>query len=330
MVCSGNMMFRGLEMVVFQWEIMVESGGNMVVTAIEESKDLSSLSLDELIGNLNVHEMIMEKDSELVGGKGEKIKSLALKTKRREEVDLLGNRVTKRNHSKFGGDDVRGWLQCIRAMGGNVPWDNYRNTILQRFGNAFDDPLAEIKNVRHVTTIEDYQNAFDKLINKVDFPIDQLVDGNKLISTLVCKKFTWQLHGEIFEINAMLVPLGGCEMVLGKGKIITLRGTQKSTLQWMQGKKLVQPVAELSSMMLCVYPVAKSPLIHSEESIQTPTITELIHKYSDVFVVLTFLPLGKAYDHKIILREGAALVNVRPYMHPPTQKDAIESMVMSC
>ncbi|GJT58981.1 hypothetical protein Tco_1002514 [Tanacetum coccineum] len=33
------------------------------VTAIEESKDLTSLSLDELIGNLKVYEMIIKKDS---------------------------------------------------------------------------------------------------------------------------------------------------------------------------------------------------------------------------------------------------------------------------
>ncbi|GJW22610.1 zf-CCHC domain-containing protein [Tanacetum coccineum] len=36
------------------------------VTAIEESKELTSLSLDELIGNLKVHEMIIKKDSEIV------------------------------------------------------------------------------------------------------------------------------------------------------------------------------------------------------------------------------------------------------------------------
>ncbi|GJR63895.1 UBN2 domain-containing protein [Tanacetum coccineum] len=32
------------------------------VTEIEELKDLSSLSLEELIGNLKVHELVMEKD----------------------------------------------------------------------------------------------------------------------------------------------------------------------------------------------------------------------------------------------------------------------------
>ncbi|GKB64766.1 hypothetical protein Tco_0920952, partial [Tanacetum coccineum] len=38
----------------------------MAVTASEESKDLTSLSLDELIGNLKVHEVIIKKDSEIV------------------------------------------------------------------------------------------------------------------------------------------------------------------------------------------------------------------------------------------------------------------------
>ncbi|GKC96357.1 zf-CCHC domain-containing protein [Tanacetum coccineum] len=41
-------------------------------------KDLTSLSLDELIGNLKVHEMIIKKNSEIVKAKGE-MRSLALK-----------------------------------------------------------------------------------------------------------------------------------------------------------------------------------------------------------------------------------------------------------
>ncbi|GJR58481.1 hypothetical protein Tco_1500643 [Tanacetum coccineum] len=51
------------------------------VAAIEESKDLISLSLDELIGNIKVHELIIKKESKIVKGKRER-RSLALKAKK--------------------------------------------------------------------------------------------------------------------------------------------------------------------------------------------------------------------------------------------------------
>nr|GEX43363.1 UBN2 domain-containing protein [Tanacetum cinerariifolium] len=58
---------------------------NTITTSLkaldEESKDLTSLSLDELIENLKVYEMIIKKDSEIVKAKGER-KSLALKAKK--------------------------------------------------------------------------------------------------------------------------------------------------------------------------------------------------------------------------------------------------------
>ncbi|GKF39308.1 zf-CCHC domain-containing protein, partial [Tanacetum coccineum] len=57
------------------------------VTAIEESKDLSSLALDELIDNLKVHEVVMEKDSEIYRDKKERVKSIALKDKKESSDD---------------------------------------------------------------------------------------------------------------------------------------------------------------------------------------------------------------------------------------------------
>ncbi|GJR13045.1 hypothetical protein Tco_0795697 [Tanacetum coccineum] len=63
------------------------------ITTIEESKDFTSLSLDELIGNLKVHEMIIKKDSEIVKAKGER-KYLALKANKEssdEECSTSGS-----------------------------------------------------------------------------------------------------------------------------------------------------------------------------------------------------------------------------------------------
>nr|GEU45365.1 zf-CCHC domain-containing protein/UBN2 domain-containing protein [Tanacetum cinerariifolium] len=58
------------------------------VTAIEESKDLTLRSLDKLIGNLKVYEVIIKKDSEMVKGKREQSRSIALKAKKKSsDVD---------------------------------------------------------------------------------------------------------------------------------------------------------------------------------------------------------------------------------------------------
>nr|GEW52626.1 UBN2 domain-containing protein [Tanacetum cinerariifolium] len=57
------------------------------VTAIEESKNLTTLSLDELIGNLKVYEEVIKKDSETVKSKREQSRSIALKARKEYSDD---------------------------------------------------------------------------------------------------------------------------------------------------------------------------------------------------------------------------------------------------
>nr|GEU64297.1 zf-CCHC domain-containing protein/UBN2 domain-containing protein [Tanacetum cinerariifolium] len=52
------------------------------VTTIEDSKDLTSLSLDELIGNLKVYEVMIKRDFEIVKSTREQSRSLAMKAKK--------------------------------------------------------------------------------------------------------------------------------------------------------------------------------------------------------------------------------------------------------
>ncbi|GJU48942.1 putative mitochondrial protein [Tanacetum coccineum] len=109
---------------------------------------------------------------------------------------------------------------------------------------------------------------------KESYPLQVTVPGgNFLTSNHVCKGLTWKLQGETFQADMMLVPLGGCEIVLGvqwlatlgdivcnflklrmefmyHGKKVILRGILQAALQWMKGKQLG---AKLFSMALCVY-----------------------------------------------------------------------------
>ncbi|GJQ93022.1 copia protein [Tanacetum coccineum] len=57
------------------------------VTAIEESNNLTTLPLDELIGNLKVCEEVIKKDFKTVKGKKEQSRSLALKVKKKVSDD---------------------------------------------------------------------------------------------------------------------------------------------------------------------------------------------------------------------------------------------------
>nr|GEX23001.1 DUF4219 domain-containing protein/UBN2 domain-containing protein [Tanacetum cinerariifolium] len=66
---------------------------NTIITSLktldEESKDLSSQALDKLIGNLKVHEVVMEKDSKIYRGKKKRVKSIALKAKKESSDDEI-------------------------------------------------------------------------------------------------------------------------------------------------------------------------------------------------------------------------------------------------
>ncbi|XP_071714887.1 uncharacterized protein [Rutidosis leptorrhynchoides] len=66
---------------------VVPSRWRQKMTAIDESKNAEKLTLDELIGNLKVHEVILDKDDEVEKAKREKNKSIALKAKIHEEYD---------------------------------------------------------------------------------------------------------------------------------------------------------------------------------------------------------------------------------------------------
>ncbi|GKF28917.1 hypothetical protein Tco_0095259, partial [Tanacetum coccineum] len=75
------------------------------VTKIEESNNLTTLSLDELIGNLKVYEEVIKKDSETGKSKREQSRSIAL-IARKEYINDDSSRntpwplETSRNSSK--------------------------------------------------------------------------------------------------------------------------------------------------------------------------------------------------------------------------------------
>ncbi|GJY57506.1 retrotransposable element Tf2 [Tanacetum coccineum] len=59
-------------------------------------------------------------------------------------------------------------------------------------------------------------------ITEIDPLQVSVADGNKITSRSMCKNFSWMLNGERFSTVVILLPLGGCEMVLGVQWLATL------------------------------------------------------------------------------------------------------------
>ncbi|GJW06537.1 putative nucleotidyltransferase, ribonuclease H [Tanacetum coccineum] len=98
------------------------------VMPIEESKDLTSLSLDELIGNLKVYEMIIKKDSEIIKAKGER-KSLALKAKKESSDEECS---TSRSKDEEYAMAVRDFKKLFKRRGRFVRQPQNNKKMFQR------------------------------------------------------------------------------------------------------------------------------------------------------------------------------------------------------
>ncbi|GJX06000.1 reverse transcriptase [Tanacetum coccineum] len=91
-----------------------------------------------------------------------------------------------------------------------------------------------------------------------------------------------------------------------KNKIMTLRGTPKATIHWVQ---LMNVEGQAIKDML------------------DPKLTKVVDTFRDVFAVPIELPPQITYDHRIPLLPNTQPVNIRPYRNPRMHKDAIEVMV---
>nr|GEU42626.1 hypothetical protein [Tanacetum cinerariifolium] len=140
--------------------------------------------------------------------------------------------------------------------------------------------------------------------------------GREMVTVSECKDFQWQLYRKTLTTDVMLLPLGECDMALDARKQI----------EWLETTKK----AEL--MMMSIYPNTGLQLMTMEETVQAkarvePSLQKVIDKYAEVFEVPNKLPPARSPDHIIPLLHGTLPINIRPYRHPPVQKDVIDAMI---
>ncbi|GJW28259.1 hypothetical protein Tco_0045134 [Tanacetum coccineum] len=123
---QGNKQVKDNKIDLFVQKYDEEIYNRADVTAIEESKDLSKLSLDELVGNLKVYEVVLEKDLEIAKNKKEKYKSLALKARQVLSDDDTSSSDSNDEEYAMA---VRDFKKFFRRRGKFVrqPYDDKRN-----------------------------------------------------------------------------------------------------------------------------------------------------------------------------------------------------------
>nr|GEV27032.1 retrovirus-related Pol polyprotein from transposon TNT 1-94 [Tanacetum cinerariifolium] len=94
-------------------------------------------------------------------------------------------------------------------------------------------------------------------------------------------------------------------------------------------EKEVEGVSHAELLMLIVFSNTGLQLMSMQEESQSlpKELQKVVDRYTDVFAIPKELPPHRSYDHMILLIKGTQPVNIRPYRHPPIQKDATEAIV---
>lgn len=122
------------------------------------------------------------------------------------------------------------------------------------------------------------------------------------------------------------------------GRKVSLRESQPGAFKLVvdvRMQKVLNKPSQIHLMaMVFIQPSQKtSPVqeariaLHSQKAQDSEDLHKVLKQYAPLFEAPTALPPHRAHDHKIILKEGASPINVRPYRYPASQKDEIEKTI---
>ncbi|GJV63482.1 putative mitochondrial protein [Tanacetum coccineum] len=293
------------------------------------------------------------------------------------------------------------WTMCLMKI---------RDAILQRFGIAYDDPFGEIKKLRLIGSVQDYVDAFDKLLCRIELPMEQTMSffmaRLQHEIELVVRMFKPKTLAELYSLckleeatlgvmkqkkNMPLIPTPRkkltqkelkekrakglcfyCDQKYTPGykcsgqvyclEVIVYSNTEETreevqdecldeSIPWEPGPEVTMEmrkhelhilidtssthnfldvttaknIGEKFTTSVMLLPLGGCEMVLGMQWLST--LGDINCNFQDLRMIPTSLPLNKSHDYTIQLKEGTQPVNIRPYRHPPTQKDAIEVMV---
>ncbi|OMO84555.1 reverse transcriptase [Corchorus capsularis] len=191
-----------------------------------------------------------------------------------------------------------------------------------------------------------YQKGFKKKVI--------IANGEAVCTAGYCKSVEWEVQGVKFCTNFFILPLHGCDAVLGVQWLVTLgpilwdfslltmqfeldgvwrkiQGIQQGHIELENEKRALKSLYSIcakkgpqpSALMIAASPVAE---LKGAEEMQ-PQIQAILVEFEELFGVPQGLPPKRLQDHRIPLTDESKAIKVRPYRYPSIQKDELERMI---
>jgi hypothetical protein len=200
---------------------------------------------------------------------------------------------------------------------------------------TFMDPSVIIKTVLHV-------------LNHQPIKVT-IANGNALWTNVVTPACQYIIQGHQFTTDFRILELEGYDLILGcdwiyefnhvglnlrtreftlekAGQKICFKDETHPNEKFLVSHKKMKILLHKGAMGAVVY-IQKLHLQHPE-SVQHPSLQELLDQFKDVFEEPTSIPPQRDVDHTIPLQPRADIVNTRPYRLSHSLKDTMEALIL--
>ncbi|XP_061368627.1 uncharacterized protein LOC133311584 [Gastrolobium bilobum] len=173
-------------------------------------------------------------------------------------------------------------------------------------------------------------------------------DGHRVVSPGRCRNVTLVLPNLKITQDFFVFDLRGVDLILGYEWLVELGDIKENfkermlKIPWQGAEVTISGDPSLSCSGISSKGLGRSckkgveifymelgycSVSADDEQKKMPLIVNLLKEYEDVFEPLSELPPKRACDHRIRIKEGASIPNIRPYRYPHYQKEKIEKFV---
>uniref|UniRef100_A0A3Q7FJK1 Retrotransposon gag domain-containing protein n=2 Tax=Solanum lycopersicum TaxID=4081 RepID=A0A3Q7FJK1_SOLLC len=173
-----------------------------------------------------------------------------------------------------------------------------------------------------------------------------VADGNYVMCNSHRKDFSWKMQERIFTKDLLIIPLGGCALVLGNNwmkkhnptkfdheqrcvtigkktnKLVLPRIVEEGNLSMLSSEAMRKMLKKGQDMVTHLFMM--NMVTSNEEEEVDEVLQEVLVKYSYIFTKPKSLPPARAFDHEIRLKPGVMPISLRPYRYNFHQKNELE------